>query len=172
MNTPLIADPQTSNLGDLIAKIEATHHTFTREALARIEALLESTPLPDQSRRTALLECFRTLHADLLPHLLKEENILFPYIVALEHSPSNPPRSCFGSVANPIAMMQMEHAACLELLEQLRRLTDHYSCPADAISQIQVLYDALAELDADLVEHIHWEDHVLFPRTLQLEAAA
>jgi regulator of cell morphogenesis and NO signaling len=170
MNTPLIANPETSSLGELIANIEATHHTFTREALARIETLLESTPLPDQSRRTALIECFRTLHADLLPHLLKEENILFPYIVALERDPANPPHSCFGSVANPIAMMQMEHATCLELLEQLRSLTDHYKHLAGSI--IQVLYDALAELDADLVEHIHWEDHVLFPRALQLEAAA
>jgi regulator of cell morphogenesis and NO signaling len=171
MSTPLPDSLAHARLGELIANIEATHHTFTREALDRIGLLLDTSSSANLPNRTALMQCFQTLRSDLLPHLMKEENILFPYITALEEHPENPPRSCFGSVANPITMMQMEHASCLVLLQQMRSLTNHYDC-GNHNNPASALYSALSELDQDLVLHIHWEDHVVFPRALQLEEAA
>jgi regulator of cell morphogenesis and NO signaling len=154
------------NLSELISHIEQSHHVYTREALAHIGVLFarenDSVAMTADVRR-----CFEALEADLMPHLIKEERILFPYIVALESGQS--PASCFGSVANPVRMMEMEHQAVKKLLEQLRQLTANYRPAPEDNSNISALYAALAALDSDLVEHIHLEGDVLFPQALELE---
>lgn len=158
------AEPLSRNLGDLIADIEQTHHAYTRDALEQIAGLLEAA---GTASPPALRHCVDELQADLIPHLMKEEQVLFPYIIALENHPENPPYACFGSVANPIRMMQMEHTRVKTLLISLRELTSQYAPGDDA--QLNALYAALAALDQDLEQHIQTEDEVLFPRMLQLE---
>lgn len=162
----LLAHAQThsENLEDLIADIEQTHHTYTRDALEQIAELLDAAGM---AAPLGLRRCFDALQADLIPHLMKEEQVLFPYIVALESNPKCRPHACFGSVANPIRMMQLEHNHVKTLLVGLRELTSHYAPTGDA--QLNVLYAALAALDQDLEQHIQTEDEVLFPRMLQLE---
>ena len=109
------------------------------------------------------------MEADLTPHLLKEERILFPYVVALENNPHQLPDSCFGSVANPIRMMEAEHHSVKQMLDELRELTANYRLHTEACPNVLALYAALAGLDHDLVEHIHKEDDILFPLALELE---
>ena len=157
------------NLSELISHIEQSHHVFTREALAHIKALFTSRELVSVGKSVEIRICFEQLEADLMPHLMKEERILFPYIVALENNPMQPPVSCFGSVANPIRMMGVEHQAVEKLLKQLRELTANYRPLPESDSNVSTLYAALAELDRDLVEHIHLENDVLFPQALELE---
>lgn len=172
MNPLLHRSPEQTRLCDLIAEIESTHHTFTRTELERIDHLLRNmldAGLPDLDE---INRHFSHLHAELVPHLMKEENILFPFIIALERDPAHPPKSCFGSVANPIYMMRVEHASSINLLESLRSLTSNYRIPLGCDKRIEELYSALARLDEDLVQHIHWENDVLFPRALQLEESA
>lgn len=161
--------PQTS-LGELIDLIEETHHTFTRSELIRIAGLLEDPELAALPQLDALRECFGALRADLESHLAKEEQILFPYIATLDTDTGTPPASCFGSVANPIRMMRIEHITMVGLLETLRELTSQYQPAPDSSPQTFLLYASLAGIDADLVEHMHWEDNVLFPRALQAES--
>ena len=159
--------PAPVSLSSLITDIEQSHHVFTRSQLNQIEEILdevESETLPE-----ALEQCFKTLKNDLIPHLLKEERILFPYIAALESNPEHPPSSCFGSVANPIRMMQLEHDAVKSLLAEIRNLTMNYQPGCDVSAGLAKLYAALKALDDDLVEHIDREDNVLFPHALQLE---
>lgn len=159
---------QTS-LGELIDLIEDTHHTFTRSELSRITGLMEDPELASLPQLDALRQCFDALRADLESHLTKEEFILFPYIAALDADPANPPAACFDSVANPIRMMRLEHITMVGLLETLRELTAQYRPAADSSPQIFLLFASLAGLDSDLIQHMHWEDHVLFPRALQAE---
>lgn len=158
------AEPLATHLGDLIADIEQTHHTYTRDALEQIAELFDAAGM---AAPLGLRRCFDALQADLIPHLMKEEQVLFPYIVALESNPEYPPHACFGSVANPIRMMQLEHHHVKTLLVSLRELTFHYAPTGDA--QTNALYVALAALDQDLEQHIKTEDGTLFPRMLQLE---
>lgn len=160
---------QTS-LDELINLIEETHHTFTRTEMSRIAGLMDDPDLAALPQLEEIRQCFGALRADLEPHMSKEEFILFPYITALEADPAHPPTSCFGSVANPIRMMRLEHITMIGLLENLRELTAHYRPAADSCPQTFLLYASLAGLDGDLVEHMHWEDNVLFPRALQLES--
>jgi regulator of cell morphogenesis and NO signaling len=161
--------PQT-RLAELIDLIEETHHTFTRTELVRIGGLIEDPEVGSLPQLAELRACFQSLKADLDAHLQKEEDILFPYIALLDDASRELPPSCFGSVSHPIRVMQFEHIAMVGLLETLRELTNQYKPAPDSSPQTFLLFASLAAIDADLVEHMHWEDNALFPRALQEES--
>ena len=107
-------------------------------------------------------------------HMMKEEKMLFPYIVRMEEAviqkePILPPP--FGSVQNPVSMMEHEHDDAGEALRALREMTGGYTVPPDACISYQTLYQALAEFEADLHQHIHLENNILFPRAIAMEKA-
>jgi regulator of cell morphogenesis and NO signaling len=107
----------------------------------------------------------KALRADLEPHLLKEERVLFPAIEAVAGGQREFP---FGSIANPIRMMTLEHDRAGELLAVLRAVTHHYAAPADGCTSYRSLYERLAALEQDTHVHVHKENHVLFPAALRL----
>jgi regulator of cell morphogenesis and NO signaling len=148
---------------------------FTRQELARLDALMEKVVSVHGGRHRELAEVqntFRLLADDLLPHMQKEENILFPYIAALEvaadggEAAAAPP---FMTVRNPVRMMTFEHEAAGTLLRELRRLTSGYTAPADGCISYRTLYAALENLERDLHQHIHLENNILFPRAVEAE---
>ncbi|HEX7722833.1 MAG TPA: hemerythrin domain-containing protein [Pyrinomonadaceae bacterium] len=109
---------------------------------------------------------------ELRPHMFKEEQILFPYIVELEQSilQQRPgPFAPFGNVSNPIRMVMMEHHAAGEILRELRKVTSDYSVPSDRCISYQTLYQAIAAFEQDLHQHIHLENNILFPKAIALE---
>jgi regulator of cell morphogenesis and NO signaling len=115
---------------------------------------------------------FCRLNDDLTPHLLKEENILFPYIVALEaaaESGSPCERPPFMTVQNPVRMMLREHDTAGDLLREMRSVTSDYRVPEDACISYQTLYEALEEFEKDLHQHIHLENNILFRRAIEME---
>jgi len=158
----------------LIRHILDTHHGFTRAQLAHLEIMLERLVRRHKEARPELatiLAIFLDLRNDLLPHLMKEENILFPYIEALEkHALEGAPlpAACFGVIDNPIAQMESEHVAVTGLLAKLRQATADYSLPADACTSYRIAVQALENLEADLQRHIYLENEVLFPQALAL----
>ncbi len=158
------------NLGKQILDIENSHHVFTRESFARIFKIISALNDIGQIVPESVFRCIEELREDLLPHLMKEERILFPYITALEKDPLNPPQSCFGSITNPINMMRIEHARVKELLDQLKVLTSNYMVTNEVM--LEGLYAELKKLDQDLQEHILWEDEVIFPEALKLVTPA
>ena len=159
----------------MITHINDTHHVFTREELDRIEPLLAKVSRVYGERRPELprLEAiFLELKRELLLHLVKEEQVLFPYVRQLEVAGDNKgarPASCFGTVQNPVRMMVMEHDAAGDMLKQLRELSNDFTPPADACVSYQTLYHALEGLEQDLHQHIHLENNILFPRASELE---
>ena len=117
------------------------------------------------------------LDEELTQHLAKEEAILFlfPYVASLEQSVSlgtAQPHSCFGTVANPIAMMTREHDAAGTLMIEIRRLSGNFTTPEDACPTFNAFYDGLREFEQDLHRHIHLENNILFPRAIELESSA
>lgn len=168
-------DWQAESLTDLIAHINDTHHVFTREEMDRIEPLLAKVckvygeKRPELPRIQAL---FQDLQRELLAHMMKEEQVLFPYVRQLEMAAataSAKPYAFFGTVQNPVRMMMLEHDAAGEVLAQLRELSDNYTPPAEACISYQTLYRALADLEQDLHQHIHLENNILFPRAIGME---
>jgi regulator of cell morphogenesis and NO signaling len=104
--------------------------------------------------------------------MLKEERILFPYIARLETAVTenqSAPFAPFGNVQNPITVMMREHDAAGEILKAIRTLSKDFATPADGCISYRTLYNALEELEADLHQHIHLENNILFPRSLELE---
>jgi regulator of cell morphogenesis and NO signaling len=170
-------DFRTTPVAELIEHILSTHHVFTRTEIARLRGLLVKVCTKHSEMHLELEPLrmlFDKLSAELEPHMFKEERILFPYIIALENAVANrrsvlrPP---FGTVANPIRMMMMEHDNAGHLLKEMRQLTFDYTPPADACMSYRTLYLALGEFEKDLHEHIHLENNILFPRAVELEAS-
>jgi regulator of cell morphogenesis and NO signaling len=168
---------QTASLAALIAHIVEKHHTFTRQELARLDALLSKVCGVHGQNHTELFHIqkqFQELSRDLEPHMLKEERVLFPYIVQMEEAvknhrtPHSPP---FGTVQNPVKVMMAEHDAAGNILREMRELSSDYTVPEDGCISYQTLYGALAALEADLHQHIHLENNILFPRAAEMEAS-
>lgn len=165
-------DWSTAGLADLCDHIEQTHHAFLREALPRLAQLAtkaRNAHADDHPKLVAVAETFRELFAELVPHMLKEEQILFPAIRCLEDA-EQPIAFPFGSVHNPIHMMEHEHDQAGAALRKLRELTGGYHVPDDACPTYRALLVGLAQLEADLHEHIYKENNILFPRAAQLES--
>ena len=158
----------------LVEYIELIHHAYTREALAALAPALAKVLQKHGGLHPELdtvAELFGALNEELQAHLQKEERVLFPYIVRLEQAAGGLPFSPapFGTVENPIRMMEAEHDDAGRLLEQLAEITGQFTPPVDACNTYRFAYRRLQELDADLRLHIHLENNILFPRALALE---
>jgi regulator of cell morphogenesis and NO signaling len=160
-------------LTELIAHIESTHHVFTRTELARVAPLMEKVLRVHGEHHAELervAECFQAMADDLVPHLEKEEQILFPYVRKMEAGAA-PSDCCFGTVQNPVRAMMMEHDQVGEILRELRSLTGGFNPPEDACGSYRSLFMGLHALEQDLHQHIYLENHLLFPRAVALEEA-
>lgn len=166
---------QTEPTGDLISHIMNTHHKYTRDAIARLTPLFAKVCSVHGANHPDLLELrdlFTGLAQELTTHLMKEERVLFPYIVHMEEavvekSPVLPP--FFGTVQTSVSMMEHEHNSAGNALCAMRKISGGYATPSDACVSYQALYQALAELEADLHQHIHLENNILFPRAIEME---
>lgn len=162
----------------LIAFIVDTHHAYTREALQRLQALAAKVRGVHGANHPELLVVERLvveLASDLIPHMLKEEQVLFPFVEALEAAAldgEEPPVPFFGTVKNPIRMMMSEHETAGEKLAEMRGLTMDYELPDDACASFRALYATLIEIETDLHRHIHLENNILFPRAAEMEDGA
>src|SRR5215471_18155089 len=169
------ADHKNLPLSELIEHIVQTHHQYTREAIARIVPLAAKVAGKHGQSHPELLDVrdtFSVLAQELTMHLMKEEMVLFPYVVrmeesVLEGSPILP--GPFGTVRNPVGMMEEEHDSAGAALRRLRALTNDYQCPPDACVSYHALYEALEALEADLHQHIHKENNILHPRAVAME---
>lgn len=167
-------DWTSRTLTELRAHLVAKYHVHAREELETLRMLSAKVLSVHGGRRPELERVDRLVHAleqDMIPHMVKEEVILFPYVDGLEND-ETPAGSCFGTVENPIRVMLMEHEAVGSLLADLRATTDGYAPPEGACFSYRELYRRLASFEAETHEHIHLENNVYFPRALQLERSA
>lgn len=168
-------DYNNMRLDALCDIIEQRHHIYVRQALARIEPLLATVveQMPNENPyMKRVLRKFRTMADDLAMHMQKEEDILFPYIRKLEAniSKGNPvPDSHFLSITEPTSKLSTEHKVMREAISDIRRYTSEYNMP-DTYSQIHLeAITLLKEFDSDHKYHVHIEDHILFPKAINLE---
>ena len=166
---------QSASLPELITHIVDIHHVFTKTEMVRLQALADKVLHAHGGNHPELIhlgELITHLCADLMPHMLKEEQVLFPYIVGMAQAAEQnqaAPVPFFGTVNNPIRMMMREHDTAGQILREMRTLTSDYKVPADACISYQTLYQALENFEKDLHQHIHLENNILFPKALNLE---
>lgn len=169
------ATAAAQSLRDLINTIQDTHHAFLRNELPLIEKQIAALASRYGHKRPDLFHVqqkVQDLAGDLVLHLRKEEQILFPYVAALEDAEETgrpAPSACFASVRFPIRMMHLEHDNASDLLAELGALTDNYRPPEVLGVEGSELYSRLAALDSDLEAHIRTENEELFPRAILLE---
>lgn len=157
---------------ELIADyIEKIHHTYVKEQIPTILQLLEKLQKVHGTKHPELLEIYNQFEAsshDLLAHMTKEENILFPYArLASSGEIKNAP--AFGSIQNPITVMMHEHDNEGERFRTIRKLTNDYTCPPDGCTTYKVAFAMLEEFESDLHKHIHLENNILFPKLKEAE---
>ncbi len=161
------------NLSGLIEHIVAVHHQYLRDALPLLSETMEKVISAHGKNHPELVELensIRLLREDLEPHMMKEENILFPRIKSLEESLSH---AKFDStlVVNATGVMIQEHHHVARILEKIKKETRNYSPPEDACETFKHLYKELRKLEADLNLHVHKENNLLFPQALSQATA-
>ena len=157
----------------LVAHIVDTHHAYIRSAGPTISAYLEKLVKVHGARHPELARVahvFSEMNRDLAPHMMKEEHVLFPYIGELSQASAGPPLpSPFGTVSNPIRMMEREHEEVGNGMRMIRELTNDFTPPEDGCTTYRVCFAELRRFEEDLHRHVHLENNVLFPKTVSLE---
>jgi regulator of cell morphogenesis and NO signaling len=169
--TPAI-DPAAMSMTELCDHIEQTHHAYLRAELPFLQQLLAKVVDRRKDVHPELVgvqRAFELLESELVPHMFKEERVLFPMIRQLERASDLPMFHC-GSIGNPIGMMEMEHDTTSVAIGRIRHLTNGYVAPEDACTSFRTLYERLAHFEVDMRSHIHKENNVLFPRALARQA--
>lgn len=154
--------PATTEAAPLIDHILARYHEVHRAQLPeliRMARRVEAVHRDHPQVPAGLADHLEAMQVELLDHMQKEENILFPML----KSGGNP------FVVHPIGVMRTEHTSHGEALDKLQALSHDATPPQGACNTWQALYAGLAQLTDDLIQHIHLENNVLFP---QFEAAA
>jgi regulator of cell morphogenesis and NO signaling len=151
------------------------HHRYIYNSIPSIEQYLykvKSKKGDKYPELTVIDTLFSELKNEILIHLAKEEKMLFPYFKKLSYAMKNseeisvPP---FGSVNNPIKVMEAEHINADSIIKQIRRLTKDFTPPEDECTTFKLLYYELKEFNKDLEIHIYLENNVLFPVANKIE---
>ena len=162
-------------LDTLMEHIVSRHQSYVRAAIptltahtAKIAAVHgeRSPELPNVAR------VFAQTAGGLTLHMAKEEQILFPYIRSLveaDRAGRRMPPSPFGTVHNPIRMMEAEHEEAGAAMRLIRELTHGCALPDFACATYRACFEELQEFERDLHHHVHLENNILFPRAISLE---
>jgi regulator of cell morphogenesis and NO signaling len=141
----------------LLAHVLDHYHARHREELPRLLQMAKKVEAVHGDRD----ECPRGLHAqlqhiahELEEHMRNEEQVVFPLLLA----------GNFTAVHEPLRVVEEEHLEHGYNLASMRELARNYEPPADACGTWRALYLGLADLERDVMEHVHLENHVLFPR--------
>ena len=159
----------------LVNYIVANHHGYVRHTLP---VLLQHTrKIADvhgerhpELRHIARL--FERVSDEMVDHMAREERILFPFVIAMDEAKGsgNPlPVAPFGTVENPIRMMEHEHRFVGDAMAEMRMLTNGFTPPEDGCATYRVCLQELAAFETDLHAHVHLENNVLFPKALVME---
>ena len=159
-------DWRSARLTDLIDHIQAQHHGYLRDQLPRLGALIDKVALAHRHTHPELRLLRRIFHAfadDLVPHMLKEEHVVFPAIKRREASADH---GATAELRASLELMENEHDTVGAQLRAIRDLTDDYRPPVEACRSWRALLEGLADLEADMHLHIHKENNILFPRAM------
>ena len=162
-------DWEAASLGELMDHILSRHHTFTKEQMPRLDALLAKVTKAHAANHGKMLRAlqgvFGPFKAEIDGHLMKEERVLFPSIRRKEGKADM-------ILDGPIRQMELDHENAGRALAAMRELTSGYRLPPDACPSFVALFEGIPLLETDLHEHIHLENNILFPRALETRGNA
>lgn len=154
--------------------IVSAHHAYVRTQVPRLLAFGEKVARTHGQKWPEVKEIYaftQALADELLAHIEKEERVLFPHIKSLAKSEMTTLRAPFGSVQNPVRMMESEHENAGQIMHDIRSLSNDFAPPVGACNTFRVWYALLREFEEDLHLHVHLENNILFVRAVALEKA-
>ncbi len=177
MSAPFGAVPQFASwdVPALVHYIVANHHAYVRESLPllrRHTRKVAEVHGEDHPELVHIARLFERVAAEMTEHMMKEEQILFPFITDLAEAARSGrpiPRPPFGSVEHPIRMMEQDHQFVGDAMAEIRALTDGYRLPTGACTTYGVCFSELEAFENDLHAHVHLENNILFPKALAIE---
>ena len=154
--------------GFLCDYIVNTHHQFVLKTLPDLLIYTQKIATVHGSHHPELLEVvslFKKINEELLQHLKKEEEVLFPAIKhALEHNDTESKEL----ITSEIIRMVGEHEFAGGAMDRISQITDHYKLPQDSCGTYRVAFELLEQFEDDLHVHVHLENNVLYPAALKL----
>jgi regulator of cell morphogenesis and NO signaling len=168
-------DPATLPLARLIQHIVRIHHHCVRQELPRLAEMASKVAATRADRAPELAkiaDLIEKLRIEMYAHIQKEEQVLFPFISQMDQESiiAYPPaHACFRSVSHPIFMMEQDHESAGHIVAELIHLTNNFEPPSWACATHVALFAGLRDFEADLGQHIHLENDVLFHLAMQLE---
>ena len=163
------------SLDFLMDYIVNQHHSYVTENIPLIIQYSDKVARvhgENHPETVEINELFHEVSAELKNHMHKEERILFPYIKQMVKAEKNEkpfPQAPFGTVDNPIRMMENEHETAGDIFKRIAAISDNYTPPLAACNTYRVLYAKLQEFESDLHKHVHLENNILFPKASKLE---
>lgn len=153
------AAPSVESLPDaaLIDHILHRYHQTHREefpTLIQLARIVEDAHAGDPAVPAGLGILLKEVQLELEAHMMKEEHVLFPMMLAGGHP----------MIGQPIAMMRADHDDHFDLLERLEAMMGGDMLPRHACGTWRTLHAGVRKLAADLRRHIALENDVLFPR--------
>lgn len=152
------------------------HHHYLRKALPSIRDHVDRFAAGHRKKfgyLDELLQLISQLQKTFIPHLEQEEEIIFPYIRQISHAYNS--RESYASLLvrtlrKPVEdIMEHEHETTGKLIHRMRALTDQYTPPENACISHRVTFQKLREVDNDIVQHLHLENNILFPKAISME---
>lgn len=159
----------------LIEYILVYHHFYLWQELPKIEKLLDTLVKIHAAQYPLLVDLakyFASLKFESELHMGNEEQTLFPYICELlmaQASSGQLPLNSSNGLDTTISVMRMEHEATVNILQNIRHLCHDYDLTKAICNSHRLALKKLKDLEKDLYQHIHLENHVLFPKALKLE---
>ena len=159
----------------LVDYIVNNHHRYIAKMIPKITEHLNKITAKHSDKHPELKdinESFSIVYKDLQHHMIKEEKILFPYIkqmVLVYDGKAKNEAPYFGTVENPIRMMEDEHKNAGDLIKKIRELSNNYTVPSDGCTTFNLAMNELKDFEEDLHKHIHLENNILFPKSVALE---
>jgi len=161
-------------LAQLCDYIVATHHAYVQQNMPQIYAYLEKVATKHGGRHPELVEIFELfaqVKEEMTGHMQKEEHILFPRIKQVEKlykESASFQVPAGGYIEIPVSVMEREHDDAGYMIEEIRIKTNNYTPPEDACTTYRVAFASLQAFEADLHQHVHMENNILFPRAIDL----
>lgn len=150
-------DPRAMTTPEVITRLIAPHHQYLHRTMPFVQQLAAKVARVHGDHEPSLREVARIvddLVTTLARHLAEEEGTLFPALL----------QNRVDGVRPMLLDMRREHEDVGAMLEDLHAAAADYVPPAWACNSYQTLMRELEHMEADILEHVHIENHVLLPR--------
>lgn len=171
------AKPNEENmkLDDLVNHILSEYHDTSREIIMTVESILPIVIHKHGGKFPFLNELGNVVYSlfkEYSVHLLKEEQILFPYIFSLLEADKNnlmPANQMCGKIYGPINVMRNDHEQIDQYLKTISSITNNFTPPEGACNKFRLVYQNLEKFYQDTQRHVNAENNILFTKAIKLE---